>query len=397
MVRTWNLKTLEVEAGGLNRVVAFDESVTSYDIWTTAGVDTIVVRAVSLARSATVSFELSFGGPVTSGDLGVRGGEVTLNIPPDTAGLLKIGVTVSGITSFYEVDINPPCSTGECDDANPCTSDSCNASTCAFSAVADGTGCPIALSDCSAGSGPGGGTCQGGLCTATLEVCPCDADTAYQALPKECASGKVYDPLTTVCTCEELGADVVGGGSCAEFGTPVVAGCEQPGGVLNAQLAFNTFIFFGVTSPGAGGPGTVDHWARVWLDNPFFNVAGGLEQLDSVTVVIASDPPGTPATLVNHLDPALAGQFLGAFTGGMRPLDLDDEILDETSNFVPAPGSDVKFTLADWEMQITLVASGSTWTMSKSSCTFDNPGTVLEPGAPPADGAPISCPVRVAP
>jgi hypothetical protein len=207
----------------------------------------------------------------------------------------------------------------------------------------------------------------------------------------------VYDPITTICTCEELGADVPGGGDCAQFGTPVVAGCELPGGVFNTQLAFDTFIFFGVTSPGAGGPGTVDHRARVVLDNPFFATAGGLEQIDSVMVVIASDPPGTPATLVNHLDPALAGQLLAQFTLGMPPLDFDAAILDETSNFVPAPGSDVKFTLADWELRITIIASGTILTISGSSCTFDNPGTVLEPGAPPADGAPISCPVRVAP
>jgi len=31
-VRTWNLTTLEVEAAGLNRVLAFDESVKAYDI-----------------------------------------------------------------------------------------------------------------------------------------------------------------------------------------------------------------------------------------------------------------------------------------------------------------------------------------------------------------------------
>ncbi|MGB5810774.1 MAG: hypothetical protein WBG86_09605, partial [Polyangiales bacterium] len=299
MVRTWNLSTLEVEAAGLDRVVGFDEFVNAYDVWTTTGVDTIVVRAESLAKSADVSYELSFGGPVTSGDLGVGGGEATLDIPPDTAGLLRIGVRVGGITTFHEVRINPPCGVVTCNDANPCTSDVCNVSACEFTAVANGASCPIALSDCNEGSGAGAGTCQTGLCTAALEVCPCDADTAYQALTKECASGKVYDPEATTCTCEELGADVPEGGSCAQFGPPVVAGCEMPGGVLNSQLAFNTFIFFGVTSPGAGGPGTVDHRARVLLDSTIFNVAGALEQIDSVTVVIASDPPGTPPTLVN--------------------------------------------------------------------------------------------------
>jgi hypothetical protein len=397
MVRTWNLKALEVEAAGLNRVVAFDESVTSYDIWTTAGVDTIVVRAVSVVRSAPVSFELSFGGPVTSGDLGVRGGEVTLNIPPDTVGLLKIGVTVSGITSFYEVDINPPCSTGECDDANPCTNGVCNVSTCEFTALANGTSCPIALSDCSQGSGPGAGTCQSGLCQGSLELCPCDADTAHQALPKECVSGKVYDPITTTCTCDELGADVPAGGTCAEFGPPVVAGCELPGLVFNSQLTYNVFIFFGVTSPGAGGPGTVDHHARLRLESTSLSPMGGLEALQAADVIIGSEPTGNPATLVNSLDPALAGQFLGAFKDTATVVDLDTEILDATTVFEPASGESVDFQLVDFVFQLEIVVNGQILTLNKSMCTFDNPGTVLEPGAPPADGAPISCPVRVAP
>ncbi|MEM8610097.1 MAG: hypothetical protein AAGF92_23610, partial [Myxococcota bacterium] len=265
-----------------------------------------------------------------------------------------------------------------------------NVTTCEFNTLADGAACPLALSDCSPGN-PGAGACQSGLCTTAL--CPCDGETAYQALTKECASGAVYDSVTTTCTCDTLGADAPGGGQCAQFGPQVVAGCEMPGQVLSAQLAFDTLVFFQVTSPGAGGPGTVDHEARLYLDNPFFNVAGGLEIVEAVTVTIASDPPGNPPTLVNELDPALAGQLLGVFTGGTRPLDFNLQILDETTSFEPAAGADTTFALADFEFVFSLAASGDTFVVNTSGCTFDNPGTVLEPGAPPADGSPISCQV----
>lgn len=391
---TWDLRTLEIEAAGLNRVVGFNAKTSAYDIWTPAGVDTIEVRATSFARSALVDYRFSVDGSVVSGNLGVGGGAVTLSIPSDRFSQLELGVKVKGISQIYTVEINPPCSAGQCDDANPCTSNACNASTCEFSAVVDGASCPIALTDCSAGSGPGVGACQSGTCQAPLEVCPCNADTAHQALTKECASGKVYDPVTTICTCDELGADVPAGGACSEFGTPVVAGCELPGVVLNAQIAYNVFIFFGVTSPGAGGPGTVDHRARIRLETPVLQTQGGLETLESASVVIGTDPAGTPTTLVNNLDPALAGQFLGAFTVG-PVLDLDTEILDATTVFEPASGESVDFQLVDFVFEFRIQTTGLVLTLDKSMCTFDNPGTVLETGAPPADGTPIACPVAV--
>jgi len=396
--RTWNLSTLEIEAAGLDRVVGFDEFTHAYDIWTTTGVDTIVVRAESVATTADVFFELSFGGPVTSGDLGVGGGQVTLNIPPDTTGLLRIGVRVRGITTFHEINLNPPCGAVACNDANPCTGDVCNVSTCEFAPVANGASCPIALSDCT-GSAPGAGTCQSGVCDAALEVCPCSATTASEAVPKECVSGKVFDPVTLTCTCEELGADVIAGGNCQEspLTIAIVGGCEAsylPNAPL--QFAYRVAVFVEVISPGAGGPGTVDHRARVWIENPILPTQAGIETLDSVEVVIGSSPGGQPATLVNQLDPALAGSEIGVFSGGSPVLDLDAAILDETSAFVPAPGTDVEFFLEDLRVQFTAVPVPASYGFDISSCTFDNPGTVLEPGLPPTDGVPIVCPVQVA-
>jgi hypothetical protein len=206
----------------------------------------------------------------------------------------------------------------------------------------------------------------------------------------------VYDPVTAICTCGTLGADVPGAGLCDEFSASVVGGCEVPIPALNTQLALDVFVFVGITSPGAGGAGTVDHRARVRVENGVFDTLGGSLTLDAVNIVIGSTPAGTPATLVNSLDPALAGSILFAFTGGSVVLDLDAEILDATTAFAPAVGSSVDFNLVDFQMQLTLLGQVLV-TVDKSMCTFDNPGTILEPGAPPADGAPISCPVRVAP
>jgi hypothetical protein len=179
----------------------------------------------------------------------------------------------------------------------------------------------------------------------------------------------------------------------------VVAGCEVPFGLAGSQLAFDVHVFVGIISPGAGGSGTVDHRARVRIENPSLGVQAGNLTVDVVDIVIGSTPAGTPATLVNSLDPALAGSLLGVFTGGGNILDLDAEILDATTTFAPASASSVEFNFVDFQMEFT-IPSAPSWEFFKldeSTCTFDNPGTVLEPGAPPADGAPISCPVRVAP
>jgi hypothetical protein len=392
----FDLSSLEVEAAGLNRVVGFSPGPSLYNVWTTAGVDTIVVRAIAARPEAAVDYELSFGGPVMTGDLGNGGGEATLSIPPDTPGELRVGVKVGAIKRFYVVDINPPCDTATCDDANACTSDVCNVTTCEFTSLGNGTSCPIALSDCSQGAPPGAGTCQSGICEAALELCPCDAATAYRAVPRECIAGKVYDPATAACTCEELGSEVPGGGNCNEFGTSVVAGCDSPVPLLSAQLAYDAYVFIDVVSPGSGGPGTVDHGARVVLINPIHAAQGSLELLTSVEVTIGTRPGGTPATLVNRLDPALADTLLAFFLNGTA-LDLDEEILDETSAFAPAASADVDFYVAGLSLVITIIATGSTYDVDLSRCTFNNPGTEYEPGAPLANGDPIKCSVRTSP
>lgn len=129
-----NLASIEIEAAGLNRVVGFSASTTSYDVWTTAGVNTIVVRAQTEAPSARVNYRLNIGGSITSGLVGTGGGEVTLTIPTTGSANLQLDVSDGGTRKLYIIDINPPCGVGECNDADDCTTDVCNTSnlTCEF-------------------------------------------------------------------------------------------------------------------------------------------------------------------------------------------------------------------------------------------------------------------------
>ncbi|MDH3654798.1 MAG: hypothetical protein OEN21_11055 [Myxococcales bacterium] len=147
-----NLSSLEIEAAGLNRIVGFSPSVVTYDMWTTAGVDTIIVRATSAVPTARVNYRLVTG-TIETGLVGFGGGEVTLTIPVGTPIQLALDISDGGAIRSYNVSINPTCSAGECDDANSCTGDACVASTCDFTTLPDGTSC-----------NGGTGTCGAGVC-----------------------------------------------------------------------------------------------------------------------------------------------------------------------------------------------------------------------------------------
>ncbi|MBW1762702.1 MAG: hypothetical protein JRG67_14785 [Deltaproteobacteria bacterium] len=151
-----NLASLEVEAAGLNRVVGFSSETAAYDVWTPAGVDMVTLRAQSAKPGARVRYSL-FADPITSGSLGAGGGEITLTIPPGSSSI-RIDVTDGGALRSYVVNINPPCSLGRCNDADPCTDDVCDTaiSTCEFSTSPDGASCEF--------MGVGGGMCVVGIC-----------------------------------------------------------------------------------------------------------------------------------------------------------------------------------------------------------------------------------------
>ncbi|MEM9729566.1 MAG: hypothetical protein AAF997_13335 [Myxococcota bacterium] len=206
--------------------------------------------------------------------------------------------------------------------------------------------------------------------------------TAWNAQPKE-ASGCTYDSVTTTCTgCTISATGVPGGGSCAQFGAPVVGGCEVPGGVLNSQLALDVFVNLDASSTGDGNL-TTD--VSVVAENPALSTAAALVTVDSADI-ISNITSGSPNEVTNSLDPAVAGELLGFFTGGTNTLDLDEEILTSITPVTATsfPNVDVNFS-GNFLIGLTITASGDSLNVDSSSCTFDNPA--------PSTGAPIVLPV----
>lgn len=136
-----NLSLLEVEAGGLNRVVGFSPAQLDYQIWTPDGAATMLLRARTASVIAGVYYDLT-GTTTTVGSLVLGGGEVELVVPagPST---LSLVVDDKGTRRTYTVAVNPPCVVGECDDASSCTTDACDlgSATCIFTSLNDATAC----------------------------------------------------------------------------------------------------------------------------------------------------------------------------------------------------------------------------------------------------------------
>ncbi|MGB5809627.1 MAG: hypothetical protein WBG86_03800, partial [Polyangiales bacterium] len=207
--------------------------------------------------------------------------------------------------------------------------------------------------------------------------------TGWNAQPKQ-ASDCTYDSTNTICTgCTLSPTGVPGGGSCAQFGAQVVRGCEVPGGVLNSQLALDVFVALDASSTGDGNL-TTDITDTAL--NPALSTAAGLVTVDSADI-ISSITSGVPAEVTNSLDPTVAGELLGFFTGGTNTLVLDDEILPAVTavTATSSPNVDVNFT-GNFLIGLTIQASGTALNVDSSSCNFDNPA--------PNTGAPITLPVE---
>ena len=168
------LLSLEFEAYGQNRIAGFNLTTRDYALFNSS--PTAIVRTVTRDPGSTATYDLSVGGTsIEVGMIGVGGGEVTINVP---AGQSQLTIAVRapegpfGIsTGRYTIDINPPCSPGECDDGNSCTTDVCNSSVCEFTTLADGVVCD---------DGNGGQD----LCNAG--VCPSNAVT--RTIPMACTT-----------------------------------------------------------------------------------------------------------------------------------------------------------------------------------------------------------------
>ena len=107
------LSSLELEVQGVDRL-AFDQSIRAYDLWLPAGATNATVRAVPMDPAARVTWYVPDGaGMLASGSIGVGGGEVTIDLPPDGYSLY-IGVfPPGGATNTYIVAINSVCPEGD--------------------------------------------------------------------------------------------------------------------------------------------------------------------------------------------------------------------------------------------------------------------------------------------
>lgn len=114
------LASLQLEAGGLDRVVEFNPYTFNYDVWLD-GASEVTLRATSADPRATVRW--THAGE--SGTLGVGGGETTLSALSGT-NLLVLVRAPGGAVQSYSLRIDPRCGLAACNDANRCTSDVCD-------------------------------------------------------------------------------------------------------------------------------------------------------------------------------------------------------------------------------------------------------------------------------
>lgn len=148
-----NLYLLEIQAGGVNRLPAFDINDRTYTI-VTDDATMMTVTAVSEDPQATVTWNLKGSG----GYIGVGGGTVSMPIPDTNSELFVFVKAPGGASASYQVTINPICTLGSCDDGDPCTNDVCDTFTalCEFTGEPDGTPCDPGV--------PGPYECNAGVC-----------------------------------------------------------------------------------------------------------------------------------------------------------------------------------------------------------------------------------------
>ena len=92
------LASLELVVLGVNRI-AFDPMLRVYDVWLPEGATTVTVRAQTEDPEARATWYVPDGlGMLASGTLGVGGGEVTIDLPPDGQALY-VGVFPPGARS----------------------------------------------------------------------------------------------------------------------------------------------------------------------------------------------------------------------------------------------------------------------------------------------------------
>ncbi|MEM7435651.1 MAG: choice-of-anchor Q domain-containing protein [Myxococcota bacterium] len=141
------LASLELEASGIDRVANFAPNTLRYDAWVD-GAATMTLRAQPMEPAAKVKW--TYG--AESGRLTTGTGEVSIPVLADSETLFVFVSTTGGALRTYSVAIDPPCSAGDCDDRNPCSTDTCTASQCEFVPAPDGTLCDEGAGSCSSGA-----------------------------------------------------------------------------------------------------------------------------------------------------------------------------------------------------------------------------------------------------
>ena len=149
-----NLVSLEVEAGGVNRLIGFDNATQEYSIWLN-GASTLTIRAQAEDPGSRISWET---GPTDYGTVATGSGAKTIAAPADGTTLVVTSTAPGCRYRAFSIAINPACMADECDDASNCTTDVCNSSVCEFTELADGTTCDFAS------VGDGIGICHQGIC-----------------------------------------------------------------------------------------------------------------------------------------------------------------------------------------------------------------------------------------
>ena len=131
-----NLVSLEIEAGGLDRLVGFDTDTLAYSAWFD-GAATFTVRATAEDPNTAIGVWMPSGYVL----LGNGSGEATLDTPAVGTIIVVESKASGGTYKRFEIGINPACTGGECDDNNSCTSNACVATACEFDALPDGDPC----------------------------------------------------------------------------------------------------------------------------------------------------------------------------------------------------------------------------------------------------------------
>ena len=149
------------------------------------------------------------------------------------------------------------------------------------------------------------------------------------------------------------------------------------------QQLDNTTITLEVSST---GDGNVTHDFSVIASNPALGTAAGLVSVDAASL-FANVTSGSPAQLQNDLNPAVAGDILGLFTGGGNVLLLDSdpssvpgnlnngvEIPTVTTPVTPTSSPAIGFNYETFSLVLTIQASGTPLIVDDAGCIFDEPG-----------------------